>query len=78
MKGRCNNKEVNAASEVCTFCKHFDHANPLARKCAAFPKGIPLPIWLGENDHREPFPGDHGIRFAAVTVAEVEAKLATV
>ena len=35
----------------------------LARTCAAFPKGIPLEIWNGENDHAQEFPGDNGIRF---------------
>lgn len=31
--------------------------------CAAFPDGIPDAIYLEGFDHREPFPGDHGIRF---------------
>ena len=33
--------------------------------CAAFPKppGIPYEIQNGENDHLEPFPGDHGIQY---------------
>jgi len=34
--------------------------------CRAFQFGegaIPREIWLGENDHTKPFPGDHGIRF---------------
>ena len=51
-------------SEVCALCLHLDPSGE--RKCVAFPSGIPLPIWLGENDHREPFPGDHGVQFAPV------------
>jgi hypothetical protein len=30
--------------------------------CDAFPKGIPLLI-LYADDHRRPYPGDHGIRY---------------
>lgn len=53
-------------SAVCTFCAHFRPRE--GRTCDAFPKRdtIPLAIWLGEHDHRTPFPGDHGIRFAPV------------
>jgi hypothetical protein len=35
--------------------------------CAAFPDGIPKDISYGENDHRKPFPGDHGIRYEPVS-----------
>ena len=54
-------------SEVCTFCRHLDMSGE--RQCAAFPTGIPLPIWLGENDHHTPYPGDHGIQFTPVSNA---------
>jgi len=52
--------EVTLYSPVCTYCKHATGF----RSCEAFgEKGIPLPIWDGENDHTEPYPGDNGIRF---------------
>jgi hypothetical protein len=44
---------------ICWRCKHY-------RKdvsCAAFPKGIPAEILESEADHRQAYPGDHGIRF---------------
>lgn len=31
--------------------------------CDAFPRGIPVAISLQKRDHREPYKGDHGIRF---------------
>jgi hypothetical protein len=33
------------------------------RVCPAFPDGIPDAIWLRENTHTSPYPGDHGIQF---------------
>lgn len=33
--------------------------------CDAFPQGIPEPIWTGAADHRRPFVGDHGLRWAS-------------
>jgi hypothetical protein len=60
-------------SEVCTLCKHFDEGDPLARRCTAFPAGIPLPIWNGENNHRTPYPGDGGIIFEALLVLKPAA-----
>jgi hypothetical protein len=52
-------------SPVCTWCRHLRDSG-VDRQCDAFPNGIPMAIWKGESDHREPFPGDNGIQFEAV------------
>ena len=36
------------------------------KRCLAFPDGIPDPIWMGENDHKKPYKGDHGIQYDPV------------
>lgn len=47
---------------VCVNCLYYNAEKVF--HCAAFPKErIPLPIWLGENDHTTPYPGDGGVRF---------------
>jgi hypothetical protein len=48
----------------CATCKHLhtDSYDPPAT-CDAFPAGIPDEIFNGDNDHKKPFKGDHGIQF---------------
>ena len=45
----------------CVYCAH-KHAGAAA--CNAFPGGIPDAILRNVADHRQPFPGDNGIRFS--------------
>ena len=60
-------------SPVCNFCKHFSFEASIDRGlpvCGAFPDGIPVEIWKGDNKHTESYPGDHGIQFEQLYAAE--------
>jgi len=52
-----------AYSPVCIECKNIKSL--VDRTCKAFPKGIPIQIWNGKNNHTKPYKGDNGIRFEA-------------
>lgn len=54
---------IPAYNPICTFCAHW--RTDLVRGCNAFPKdkAIPMPIWLGQNDHTAPHVGDQGVQF---------------
>lgn len=56
-------------SKVCSYCAHWDLT--AKRKCKAFDE-IPMPIWMGENDHREAYEGDGGIQFEPYQKSEEE------
>ncbi|MCC2670336.1 MAG: hypothetical protein K0Q72_2807 [Armatimonadetes bacterium] len=75
------NYHLPVYSQVCTLCRHLDRTVPRAfaeerGKCKAFPDAIPDEIWLGRHRHRDPYPGDHGVRFEEISVEELEALIA--
>jgi hypothetical protein len=58
--------DTRSISPTCTTCKHLNMDRYSDHVCDAFPNGIPDEIWRGGNDHKKPYPGDHGIRFESV------------
>lgn len=61
-----HSNSVAVASPTCFYCVHHSDMEISERKCPAFPDGIPLEIWNGQNDHTSPYPGDNGFRFTSV------------
>ena len=58
----------------CFMCRHFIPSG--FPHCAAYPDGIPWEIQAGEVDHRQPWAGDHGIRYEPLTSEEFHARAA--
>lgn len=58
-------------SPICTLCRHLQDIE--VHRCLAFDK-IPDVIWQGDNEHRKPYAGDHGIQFERIDGAEDEAE----
>ena len=46
----------------CAVCRHWT----IGVCCKAFPDGIPNEIRSGKFDHKQPFPGDNGVRFERI------------
>lgn len=64
-------QDVPALSPICTFCARLNVAQ--RRRCTAFGTAeIPLEIWEGQNDHRTPYAGDHGLQFIPWNKAQGE------
>ena len=47
---------------MCAWCTRFWFGRP-GMTCDAFPTGIPEDILFMRYDHRQPYPGDDGVRF---------------
>ncbi len=52
---------------LCQSCKRRRYEDscvvPMPAICEAFPKGIPDEILVNQADHRNRYPGDHGLIF---------------
>lgn len=62
---------VTLLAPQCVRCKHWPRVTSVkGLPCDAFPDGVPDVILRGEHDHREPYPGDNGIRFEPIEEAD--------
>ncbi len=50
-------------SPTCSTCVHLRLVTTPSCDAYTEPDSIPEEIWNGDNDHREPFPGDHNIHY---------------
>lgn len=65
-----------AVVPICDSCTRLEVGQQgYSYRCAAFPDGIPDAIYPGGFDHRQPFPGDGGVRWEMSTEEGAAARL---
>lgn len=60
-KDKFESSFLNIKKPSCSSCVWRSKVN--LSVCVAFPRGIPVEILTGKNDHKEPYKGDNGIQF---------------
>jgi hypothetical protein len=64
-RSRYQDTPSKTAVSPCATCRHKDQEAD-GPYCTAFPQGIPRKILDGDNQHRQPVDGDHGIQYEAI------------
>jgi len=56
----------------CAHCKHLRRPVEAGWPCTAFPQGVPEDVFYNRHDHRQPYPGDSGIRWEPATEEDAD------